>query len=492
MVTTLTQLLPSPVPVARPVEGGVSPSRREPQAGPKAADTRSQDRDGVEESPPSSPKRSHEPQARTCPDAQRTRTGNARAKSRKGKGKRGPVTAIQAAPVPPALASQFSHVAAAVTKPFAALVAAKVATGAPVKPTVTAVKTLQDGPTTPAAPKATSTGVQKVAAEVQAKPVPKLVAAGGLKSAPGASQAAADPAPAKAQAQPQPATQPAAKGQDIEQLLAQAASKPVEAPPAAPQAAEPAHTVAGPFLTGQVAADLDLQAVPRIQAPGAKVARVHMQGGQRSARSTAQFQATPAAEAGAKGIEISGQGDPITAVAQVARAEPGPVDGQTGVSTTAPAADRAPQETMVSQVAEQIQANTDRLNQQIEIRLRPPELGTVRLTLQAEGSSVRGELKVSNPDTAAQLEVEAPNLFRRLADGGIQMRRLDISLENDTAGNPGESGLGTPHGGREHHTAGGHGRFDADGAPSVAAYRTAPGPIQAATYVTDRSINVWM
>jgi len=83
---------------------------------------------------------------------------------------------------------------------------------------------------------------------------------------------------------------------------------------------------------------------------------------------------------------------------------------------------------MADQVAAQVRANMARPGQQLVIRLNPPELGQVRLRLHAEGNDLTGELKVDNPQTLEQLRAESPALVRQLADSGVQVRRLDISL----------------------------------------------------------------
>ena len=100
------------------------------------------------------------------------------------------------------------------------------------------------------------------------------------------------------------------------------------------------------------------------------------------------------------------------------------------------AADWAPGMSVVNQVAESIRGDFARPGQQIIIRLNPPELGKVRLTLEAEAGEIRGVLEVDNPRTFSELQREAPALLHRLADGGMEIRRLDVDLSDQGGDGP--------------------------------------------------------
>jgi flagellar hook-length control protein FliK len=62
------------------------------------------------------------------------------------------------------------------------------------------------------------------------------------------------------------------------------------------------------------------------------------------------------------------------------------------------------------------------------VRLDPPELGSVRLTLESQGNQVRAVVETDNPRTLADLRTEAPALIQRLADSGIQVQSMDMVL----------------------------------------------------------------
>jgi len=103
---------------------------------------------------------------------------------------------------------------------------------------------------------------------------------------------------------------------------------------------------------------------------------------------------------------------------------PGGVTGPGSAGAAQPA-----DEAVTDQIAAQLRSALGRGRREVVIRLNPPELGTVRLRLQTDGNALRGELKVAHPETLDQIRLEAPGLFRQLADGGLQVRRLDISLD---------------------------------------------------------------
>lgn len=103
-----------------------------------------------------------------------------------------------------------------------------------------------------------------------------------------------------------------------------------------------------------------------------------------------------------------------------------------------------------SHLSDQISASLSSANvrpgQEILIRLDPPSLGEVRIRLSSDNGQVIGHLEVSRPDTLRQLEQEAPGLIQRLADQGIQMRKLDLGLS--------DNGFSQNSGGRHHDDGG--------------------------------------
>ena len=115
----------------------------------------------------------------------------------------------------------------------------------------------------------------------------------------------------------------------------------------------------------------------------------------------------------------------------VVSAQSGPIE--TAASEAVRGSDASAPPSPVRQIAEAFQSSSARNGQEIVIRLDPPELGRVSVKLRIEGGEVRGVLEVDNPRTLSQLQREAPNLMTRLADAGIEMKRMDLSLTEDGA-----------------------------------------------------------
>jgi len=83
---------------------------------------------------------------------------------------------------------------------------------------------------------------------------------------------------------------------------------------------------------------------------------------------------------------------------------------------------------VVGQIADAASVNASRLGNQIVIRLNPPQLGDVRMTISSDGQTVTGKIVVSDPDTLTALRGETAALAQRLADNGIQVKRFEISM----------------------------------------------------------------
>ena len=77
-------------------------------------------------------------------------------------------------------------------------------------------------------------------------------------------------------------------------------------------------------------------------------------------------------------------------------------------------------------------------DQQITVRLNPPELGKVFIKFQEQNSELTGLLEVNKAETRIEIEQALPQMIRDLADCGIQIRRLDVMLSEEN-----RSGYGT-------------------------------------------------
>ncbi len=95
---------------------------------------------------------------------------------------------------------------------------------------------------------------------------------------------------------------------------------------------------------------------------------------------------------------------------------------------------------VTDQVTEAFRASAAGQGRQIVIRLNPPELGKVRVILNARGREVHGVVAVDNSRTLLELQREAPMLLERLSDAGIQLRRMEMTLTDHQDGGETASG----------------------------------------------------
>ncbi|MHC4154289.1 MAG: flagellar hook-length control protein FliK [Planctomycetota bacterium] len=93
--------------------------------------------------------------------------------------------------------------------------------------------------------------------------------------------------------------------------------------------------------------------------------------------------------------------------------------------TPAPSADSPAQ-----QVLEYIRSSLRPGDQQITIRLNPPELGKVLINLQERQEQITGFLEVSKLQTRYELEQALPQIIRTLHDAGVQVKRLEVVLDD--------------------------------------------------------------
>jgi flagellar hook-length control protein FliK len=107
---------------------------------------------------------------------------------------------------------------------------------------------------------------------------------------------------------------------------------------------------------------------------------------------------------------------------------------QPGASQDARAAGNASSANVSASVSEQIQeslrASLVRPDQQITIRLNPPELGTVLIKFQEQDSRITGVLEVSKSQTRAEIQQALPEIVRNLQEMGVNIRRLEVVLTN--------------------------------------------------------------
>jgi flagellar hook-length control protein FliK len=82
------------------------------------------------------------------------------------------------------------------------------------------------------------------------------------------------------------------------------------------------------------------------------------------------------------------------------------------------------------QILESIHSSLSRegQDQQITIRLNPPELGKVFIKFDEQDSQIIGLLEVSKPQTRIEIQQALPQIIQNLQDSGINIKRLEVML----------------------------------------------------------------
>jgi len=151
---------------------------------------------------------------------------------------------------------------------------------------------------------------------------------------------------------------------------------------------------------------------------------------------------------------------------------------------------------ILNQVSTSLAASRARGSQEVVIRLAPPELGRIRMSVASDGKELRAMLEVDNPRTFEELHRQASALVQRMMDVGLNIKGIDISL-NDPDADDQQQADGSETMLRDHaDTAGQHGSgdhnmgqhneqsaYDQDEAVTTAAFTQ---------HVTDQSIDVLM
>jgi flagellar hook-length control protein FliK len=80
------------------------------------------------------------------------------------------------------------------------------------------------------------------------------------------------------------------------------------------------------------------------------------------------------------------------------------------------------------QLQESIHSSLSQGDQQLTIRLNPPELGRVFIKFQEQGNQITGLLEVDKAQTRYEIEQALPQIIRNLAECGVQIKRLEVVL----------------------------------------------------------------
>lgn len=102
----------------------------------------------------------------------------------------------------------------------------------------------------------------------------------------------------------------------------------------------------------------------------------------------------------------------------------------TPVASMKTAGNTNPDATVSQQIQESVQTSLRMGNQQIVIRLDPPELGKVAITFTEKGGEITGFLQVDKLQTRNQIQQELPEIIQNLQDSGVQIKKLEVVLTN--------------------------------------------------------------
>ena len=206
----------------------------------------------------------------------------------------------------------------------------------------------------------------------------------------------------------------------------------------------------------------------------------------------AEFAAPPPGEA-----DLSRAWAPPTVVAQAPHDRLQAGDAQRAADADS---DQAPSHaTRSREAAGDVQSAIRKLveagQKQIVVRLNPPELGRVHIVLRSDGQEVSARLTVENRETYVQMHREVGQLVSRLAEGGVELKRLDINFSDSrhSAASAFSDAAGSGHWrGQEQPAQAGRDPRQAAGHDAADDRRQAAGEGAMRSYVEGGRLNVWI
>ena len=85
-------------------------------------------------------------------------------------------------------------------------------------------------------------------------------------------------------------------------------------------------------------------------------------------------------------------------------------------------------EAMPGLVLEHARLASHGTERELRVRLRPPELGEIRLAFQAQGDGLKGSINVEREEVREWLTTQVPAWREELAGAGLKLERLDVNL----------------------------------------------------------------
>jgi flagellar hook-length control protein FliK len=100
-----------------------------------------------------------------------------------------------------------------------------------------------------------------------------------------------------------------------------------------------------------------------------------------------------------------------------------------------------PSQAVGDQILDSVRASLAGGERQVLVRLNPPELGSVTVRFQTQGEQIKAVLEVSRAETRYEVERAIPELVRSLQEGGVQIRRLDVVMSDQSGRDSGKEQL---------------------------------------------------
>jgi flagellar hook-length control protein FliK len=132
-------------------------------------------------------------------------------------------------------------------------------------------------------------------------------------------------------------------------------------------------------------------------------------------------------------VTASTESDPASAFVRLSAQAPS--------TTGADAASlRSPVQDVGEQILSSIHASIARADKQVQIRLDPPELGSVLVRVHEQGNQIRGTIEVIYDETRREIERALPEVLSRLQEAGVGVRRVEVVVSDQP-----DRGLGREH-----------------------------------------------
>lgn len=117
--------------------------------------------------------------------------------------------------------------------------------------------------------------------------------------------------------------------------------------------------------------------------------------------------------------------EPISTYAETVKSDGGTSPGSASIKIS-------------QQIIETVQSSISQQtgNQKITISLNPPELGKVFIKFEEQDNQITGLLEVSKTQTRYEVEQALPEIIRSIQNSGVQIKRLDVVLTNQSGQEP--------------------------------------------------------